>query len=315
MTLGLLDAVGTHHLPAAQDARIACLVPSITELLFALDLGTHVVARTGFCVHPRVGTKRVPKVGGTKDFDLDRLRAAAPTHLIVNVDENPRMRVEAAAKFIPHVIVTHPMGPLDNPPLYRLLGGIFGREREAEALASSFEAAYCEAVEATAGLATERVLYLIWKDPWMTISRDTYIARTLEAVGWEPIAIESADRYPAIELEKLVSEVDRVLLSSEPYAFTHRDVQAVERLIASQTTSHQPRATEVFSRATRHQPPATEFVLPVAHHQPPATVSLIDAQMTSWYGSRAIEGMRYLADLRVRARPASGHQVSGRRRA
>lgn len=283
----LVDAVGTSHVPAAQDARIACLVPSITELLFALGLGTQVVARTGFCVHPREGTKRVPKIGGTKDFDLDKLRAAAPTHLIVNVDENPRARVEAAAEFIPNVIVTHPMGPLDNPPLYRLLGGIFARKREAEALASSFDAAYRDAVETTAALPREQVLYLIWKDPWMTISRDTYIARTLQAVGWEPAAIESADRYPVIELEKLAGKMDRVLLSSEPYAFTRRDVQAVERLIASQTTGHEP----------------------------PATVSLIDAQMTSWYGNRSVEGMRYLANLRIQGQPASGNKIPGRRSA
>ena len=268
---GWVDAIGVSHAPAHTDARIACLVPSITELLFALGLGGRVVARTGFCVHPKAEVRRVPKVGGTKDFDLDKLRAAAPTHLIVNVDENPRERVEAAAQFVPHVIVTHPMGPLDNPPLYRLLGSIFGTEQAAETLASRFETAYRQAVESAAKLPAERVLYLIWRNPWMTISRDTYIARTLQAVGWEQIEVNSADRYPQIALEEWLGKVDRVLLSSEPYAFTRRDLQAVEQLIASRATSHQP----------------------------PATVSLIDAQMTSWYGNRAIEGMGYLSALRA----------------
>jgi NAD(P)-dependent dehydrogenase (short-subunit alcohol dehydrogenase family) len=50
--------------------------------------GERVVARTGFCVHPRDAVRRVPKVGGTKDVDLDALRTARPTHLVVNVDEN-----------------------------------------------------------------------------------------------------------------------------------------------------------------------------------------------------------------------------------
>ncbi|HWQ39515.1 MAG TPA: helical backbone metal receptor [Burkholderiales bacterium] len=268
----LVDALGTEHAPAAQ-ARIACLVPSLTELLFALDLGNQVVARTGFCVHPRSAVKAVPKVGGTKDFDLDKLRAAAPTHLLVNVDENPKERVEAAARFIPHVIVTHPLGPLDNPPLYRLVGGIFGRQAQAEALAGHFETAYRDAVQASARLPRERVLYLIWKDPWMTISRETYIARTLAAVGWDQIEVGGADRYPEIPLEDFLGKVDRVLLSSEPYAFTRRDVQRVERLI-------------------QHALPATACPSPL-------TVCRIDAQMTSWYGSRAIEGMRYLKAIRA----------------
>src|SRR3982750_4583053 len=100
------DWAGTLHDRAGASLRIACLVPSITELLFALDLGAHVVARTGFCVHPHDAVRRVPKIGGTKDPDLAALRALAPTHLIVNVDENRREVVEEAVRFIPHVVVT-----------------------------------------------------------------------------------------------------------------------------------------------------------------------------------------------------------------
>jgi len=218
--------------------------------------------------------KKVAKVGGTKDFDLEKIRALAPTHLIVNVDENPRERVEAAAAFVPNVIVTHPTGPLDNPPLYRLFGGIFRAEAEAQRLAREFEAAYRNAIEATSKLPRERVLYLIWKDPWMTISRDTYIARTLESVGWDRIDVGSPDRYPTLYLESVLGRVDRVLLSSEPYAFRQRDVEAVRE--AMNVSSPVP-----------------------GHAVPTVTVSLIDAEMTSWYGSRAIEGMRYLASLRT----------------
>jgi ABC-type Fe3+-hydroxamate transport system substrate-binding protein len=274
----LIDAIGRVHIPARHDARIVSLVPSLTELLFALGLGSRVVGRTGFCVHPKPEVRKVAKVGGTKDFDLEKIRALAPTHLIVNVDENPRERVEAAAAFVPHVIVTHPMAPLENPSLYRLFGGIFGTETEAESLAREFQAAYREAVEATSRLPRERVLYLIWKDPWMTISRDTYIARALDSVGWDQIDVGNSDRYPQLHLESVFGCVDRVLLSSEPYAFRPRDAEPVREAmnIASPVPGHTVRTV---------------------------TVSLIDAEMTSWYGSRAIEGMRYLASLRAAGSP------------
>lgn len=261
----IVDVVGIRHQPVSGEARIVSVVPSITELLFDLGLGDEVVGRTGFCFHPKTRVRKVAKVGGTKDFDLEKIRALEPTHLIVNVDENPRERVEAAGEFVPNVIVTHPMGPLDNIALYRLLGGIFSRQAAAEELEKRFEAAYHEAVEATRPLPSETVLYIIWRDPWMTISRDTYIARTLAAVGWEQIEIPSEGRYPEIGIELVLDQVDRVLLSSEPYAFRPRDVAAVEAMAGG---------------AAR----------PV--------VSLIDAEMTSWYGSRAIAGMRYLAQLR-----------------
>ena len=111
---GGVDAVGQFHHRAGANARVVSLVPSITELLFSLGLGAHVVGRTGFCIHPRDAVREVPKVGGTKDVKLDALRALKPTHVIVNIDENDLSTFEAVRAFAPHVVVTHPNAPEDN---------------------------------------------------------------------------------------------------------------------------------------------------------------------------------------------------------
>ena len=71
----------------------------------------------------------VPRVGGTKTPRLERIRALEPTHAVVNVDENRREDADALAAFVPNVVVTHPLGPRDNPALYRLVGGIFADRR------------------------------------------------------------------------------------------------------------------------------------------------------------------------------------------
>jgi ABC-type Fe3+-hydroxamate transport system substrate-binding protein len=268
------------HALARADARIVCLVPSVTELLFVLGIGDRLVGRTGFCIHPQDSIKTVPKVGGTKSVDIDRVRELAPTHVIVNIDENEKPTVDRLASFVPNMIVTHPLGPLDNPPLYRLLGGIFGREERAEELCAEFQAVYDKAVAACERLARETVLYLIWKSPWMTVSRDTYVSRTLAAVGWDTAEVESKDRYPKIELTPaLASRVDRVLLSTEPYAFRDHHLDEIRQTLAA----------------------ADHFFVPTALEEAasPVTVSLIDGEMTSWYGSRAIEGMKYLSRLRA----------------
>jgi ABC-type Fe3+-hydroxamate transport system substrate-binding protein len=255
------DAIGRVHVPAGDDARIVCLVPSITELLFSLGLGDKVVGRTGFCVHPKPQVKKVPKVGGTKDVRIERVRELAPTHLIVNIDENEKPTVDALAQFVPNIVVTHPKAPLDNP----------GRDDAAESLCREFLTEYEATEAACAGLPRERVLYLIWKDPWMTVSRDTYIARTLALVGWDTPELGSTDRYPELQLAPdLPRKVDRVLLSSEPYAFRERHLGEVGKLL-----------------------------LQGADRRLHFDVSLVDGEMTSWYGSRAIEGMRYLRALRL----------------
>ena len=274
------DAIGRVHAVARADARIVSLVPSITELLFELGAGDRLVGRTGFCIHPRQRIRTVPKVGGTKSVDVEAIRALAPTHLIVNIDENEKPTIDQLAGFVPNVIVTHPLGPLDNLPLYRLLGGIFGRESKAADLCEDFQKAYVNAVGACADLPRERVLYLIWKSPWMTVSRDTYISRTLAAIGWDTLETDSKDRYPKIELTpELLSGADRILLSSEPYAFRERHLEEIRQILFADDTDFVPTPTE--------QPESS------------VTVSLIDGEMTSWYGSRAIEGMTYLARLRA----------------
>ncbi len=256
------DWAGTVHEPAGAAPRIACVVPSLTELLFELDLGAHVVARTGFCVHPRAVVKAVPKIGGTKDFDLARLRELRPTHLVVNVDENRLDAVDAAREFVPHVVVTHPASPTDNPRLFALFGAIFGREARAEALSGAFAAALAGLDAAVAPLARERVLYVIWKQPWMTVARDTYIAATLARAGWDTVPVAAAARYPQLDDDDGAwHDAQRVLLSSEPYAFRERDVR------------------ELIARRG-------------------GDVRLVDGEMTSWYGPRAIAGLRYLAQLR-----------------
>lgn len=267
MCAPLRDAGGQLHVPAGLEARIVSLVPSLTELLFDLGLGDRVVGRTGFCIHPRDALRAVPKVGGTKDVKLDRIRELAPTHVVVNIDENRRETVDELARLVPHIIVTHPCAPRDNLDLYRLFGGIFGCEAQASRLQCELEAALAEAASARLALPLERVLYLIWREPWMTIARDTYIAAMLAEVGWQTLPAVAggevgAGRYPAFDWNApWLPDVQRVLLSSEPYRFQSKHVDEVVALSAR-----------------------------------PAM--LIDGEMASWYGSRVIAGLRYLIDLR-----------------
>lgn len=222
-----------------------------------LGLADQLVGRTGYCIHPREALKKIPRVGGTKTVNLAKIRALAPTHVIVNVDENTREAADALAEFVPNVIVTHPLAPLDNLALYRQIGCAFGRQREAEVLGSRFESMHGKILERK--FKERKVLYLIWKDPWMTVSRDTYVSRTLALFGLHTLP-ESADaRYPTLNDPDLKG-VELILLSTEPYLFRENHRREI---------------------GERTRKPAY----------------LIDGEMASWYGSRAIRGLRYLADF------------------
>lgn len=258
----LIDSAGTIHEPAGADARIVCLVPSITELLCDLGLAGRIVGRTGFCIHPWETVYAIPKVGGTKDVKLEKIRELSPTHVVVNIDENLRETAEVLAEFVPHIIVTHPQAPRDNLDLYRLLGAIFEREDDAERLCSRFKDAYMEASRCASP--ARRVLYLIWREPWTTVAPSTYISRTLALFNWHTQPTVSTERYPQVDIALWADNIDHVLLSSEPYHFRERHLAEVSTAVRG------------------------------------ARVSLIDGEMTSWYGSRAIDGLRYLTDYTQR---------------
>jgi ABC-type Fe3+-citrate transport system substrate-binding protein len=177
--------------------------------------------------------------------------------VIVNVDENKKETADALAEFVPNVIVTHPLAPLDNLALYRQLGSAFGKQREAEGLCAKFSAVFESISKKT--FQKRKVLYLIWKDPWMTVSRDTYVSRTLALFGLRTFPASNGARYPKLD-SLYVKGVESVLLSTEPYRFKEAHKEELQQ----------------------------QLKLPTY---------LIDGEMTSWYGSRAILGLRYLADF------------------
>jgi hypothetical protein len=243
--------------------RIVSLVPSLTELLCDLGLAGSVVGRTGYCVHPAEIVAAIPKVGGTKQVNLKKVRALAPTHLVVNVDENEKATVDALREHVGEVVVTHPIEVADNLALYRRFGDLFDRRAQAAVLAGRLEQAM--AAVRDAAFAPREVVYLIWKDPWMTVSADTYIAKMLAAVGLHVRGPASPQRYPALDWRSFdFGEVSAVLLPSEPYHFTDADAQALQ-------------------------------VDPLLGGRP---CRLIDGEMVSWYGSRAVAGLAYLSAWR-----------------
>lgn len=254
----LIDAIGTLHVPA-HDARIVSLVPSITELLCELGLAPRLVGRTGFCIHPAALVGAIAKVGGTKDVNMGKIGALAPTHVIVNIDENEKPTVDALAAFVPHIVVTHPNAPRDNLDLALLMGGLFGAEAAAHAWCARFEHEYALLKAAPKG-PPATVLYCIWQDPWMTVSGGTYIANMLAEIGWRVPQL-GAQRYPVFSWnEALLEEIDAVLLSSEPYRFNQGHADALEQQIGK-------------------------------------PVQLVDGEMMSWYGSRSAAALAYLRTL------------------
>ena len=245
---------------AQSPRRIVSLCPSLTETLFALGLQDRIVGRTSFCVHPAQRVDAVPTVGGIRNVDLAAVAALRPDLVIAAKEENRREDVEALAAFVP-VFVMDVASYQEALRAIRDLGAITGRERPAAEMAVEISRRF---ERLPRGL-VRRVAYLIWRDPYTTVGRETYVHSLLARCGLKNLAAGLPGRYPQVTLEHLRTLApELVLLSSEPFPF---DQSHVDEL-----TPRLPRSKLV----------------------------LVDGEMFSWYGGRMILAADYLADLLAR---------------
>ena len=210
--------------------RVVSLCPSITETLVELRLGDALVGRTRYCIHPKDALAGIPRVGGTKNPDLTAIRALKPDLVFCNSEENRKEDIDLLKKEF-GVDVTHPRTVGEIPALIRHFGAMTGTERESEKISLKVEGAL-ERVEAALRSDTGapfRYVYLIWKDPWMTVGRRTYIGDLLRIVGGSN-CLEgeegSGNDYPTFkESDLFAAAPDVVVLPDEPYRFREEHAQ------------------------------------------------------------------------------------------
>jgi ABC-type Fe3+-hydroxamate transport system substrate-binding protein len=235
--------------------RIVSLVPSQTELLAALGLEEEVVGVTKFCIYPKPWAKSKTKIGGTKDAKIDRILALKPDLIIANKEENERGTLELLQQFCPVWIsdVRSVDAALD---LIQQLGQLTNRTAAANSLHAAIQASFFTMKPLLAG---KRVLYAIWRDPWMFAGTDTFIGDVLQRLGAVNALDETKTRYPALSVEAIIAlKPDMMLLSSEPFPFKKKHVEELQQL-GIQTDA-----------------------------------KIVDGTFFSWYGSRLLGTVAYL---------------------
>jgi ABC-type Fe3+-hydroxamate transport system substrate-binding protein len=257
------DAVGRPVQLLKRPERIVSLVPSQTELLVDLGVAERLVGRTRYCIHPKEQLASVVDVGGTKRVDLDKIHALHPDLIIAEKEENPREIVDALSSLAP-IYVTDVVSISSAISMCRDIGQIVGLAHEAEALARQIEIA----MTGVKNIAPrpDRVLYLIWRKPWMAAGEGTFIHSCLNHMGFKNAASDSSaninGRYPELN-EGMITDLrpDRVFLSSEPFPFQEKHAEEIRELL------------------------------------PDARVEFVDGELFSWYGSRMLKMPPYWQSL------------------
>jgi ABC-type Fe3+-hydroxamate transport system substrate-binding protein len=233
-----------------QPIRIVSLVPSQTELLYYL--GTPPIAQTLFCEHPHSYFKAATKIGGTKKLNMDKIKQLKPDLIVGNKEENLRADIEELRK--DYTVWLSDISTLaDATEMIERIGELVGKSEKSKQLAAeiAFKFNTIEKEE------PKKVLYLIWRNPFMAVGKDTFINSILETQGYENIVTHS--RYPELSNDEIIAlNPEQILLSSEPYPFKQEHIDELQRLI------------------------------------PQAQIRLVDGQLYSWYGPRLLQTADYI---------------------
>ena len=196
--------------------RIISLVPSLTELLYYLDLEEEVLAITKFCVRPARWHITKTRIGGTKNVNIALIKQLSPDLIIANKEENVKEQVELLSKDC-DVFVSDVSNLSDALNTISSIGRLTGKISAASELYNQIQRKFSGLAEKESLKQKIRATYLIWRHPYMTVGGDTFINDMMAYCGIENVYRDSK-RYPQIELEDLkTKQCDLVILSSEPY--------------------------------------------------------------------------------------------------
>ena len=217
--------------------RLVCMVPSLTETL--IECGFDVVGRTRYCLYPQEKVGGIAVVGGTKDISWEKVKALNPDLLIFDREENPKRFAEQCPfKWWATGVEDLQSVPRDLQKLYDFLRlrmnakdlpmqklkslieewhRVILKENEQKFSWTNFPGLIEWWKTPEENWQPEQILYLIWRNPWMTVSRDTFIGSVLNYVGYQLPVFEQ--KYPKIDLEQYDIKKTLVLYSSEPYLF------------------------------------------------------------------------------------------------
>lgn len=243
--------------------KIISLVPSITLLLFDLGLENNIVGRTKFCIHPKEKILSIPIIGGTKNIDLHKIKLLQPTIIFATKEENEKEQINQLKQDY-KVVVFDIKNIDDNFRMIEKIGKLTSTEQKANEIIQQTKSNFIEFKKYVNAINVRALntLYLIWRKPFMTIGKDTFIHAMLETIGLKNM-FNHQTRYPIIHnlQTSYFSKCELVLLSSEPYPFTEKHMAEIQEKL------------------------------------PHAKIVLVDGEYFSWYGSKMIFAPSYFKTL------------------
>jgi iron complex transport system substrate-binding protein len=199
--------------------RLVSLAPSITETLYALGLGDHVVGDTDYCEYP-AEAKLKPHVGPILNPSLEKIVELKPDLVLGSPEAN---RIETADRLarlgIPLYGVT---ARSVEETLHSVedLGWLLNREAAARSLLEGLRRRIVAVEEGVAGRGQPKVLFVVWYRPLTTAGAHTFITDVIHRAGGVSISEDLPGEWPRLSLEEALRRDPDVILLPRAESFS-----------------------------------------------------------------------------------------------
>ncbi|HKQ64197.1 MAG TPA: cobalamin-binding protein [Methylomirabilota bacterium] len=205
------DMTGRELTLAAPPKRIVSLVPSVTEILYALGAERLLVGVTDFCDFPPEARTQ-PKVGGMVAPSLEAIVALKPDLVIATTEGTREDTVTQLSRLKIAVYLVSAHQVADVTSLIRRLGELTGSESSAGPLVARLEQRVEAVKKAVGPHARPRVLYVLWPEPLIVPGRGALVTELIQIAGGQSLTADDPDAWPRYSLEAAVARSPEVIL-------------------------------------------------------------------------------------------------------
>ena len=205
------DMLGRDVTLPAPPARIVSLVPSVTEVLYALNAADTLVGVTDYCDFP-AEARRKPRVGGMVAPSLEAVVALRPDVVIATTEGTREDTVTQLTRLRVPVYLVAAHRVADVTGLIVRMGALTGRQAAAGSLVARLEARIESVKKAVLTLGRPRVLYVLWPEPLIVPGRNTIVTELIQLAGGQSLTADDGDDWPRYSLEAAVAKRPEVIL-------------------------------------------------------------------------------------------------------
>ena len=209
--VALRDMLDREVVLPALPARIVSLVPSATEILFALGADDRLVGVTRFCDYPPAARAKA-SVGDMLTPNLEAIVALRPDVVIVTDEGNREETFDQLRRFGIPMYLVRAQRLEDVGRVITRLGQLTGRVDAARAMVDRLQQRVAAVKRSVAPFRRPRVLYVVWPEPLIVPGRHAIVSDLIRIAGGDSITAGEGETYPRFSLEAAIARNPEVII-------------------------------------------------------------------------------------------------------